>query len=36
MFTVIFKKNGVGYVISALPEHEAWLTDILQSWQFTD
>ena len=36
MFTVLFHKNGVRYVVAALPEHEAWLTDILKTWQFTD
>lgn len=36
MFTVLFQKRGVRYVVVTLPEHEAWLTDILRSWQFTD
>ena len=34
MFTVLFQKNGIRYVVSALPDHEAWLTDILTTWQF--
>lgn len=33
-FKVWFTKNGVLYVVLALDEHEAWLTDLLQSWQF--
>ena len=36
LFTVLFQKNGVRYTVVALPEHEAWVTDILQTWQFTD
>jgi hypothetical protein len=35
-FTVLFQKNGIRYVVVTLPEYEAWLTDILRSWQFTD
>ena len=36
LFTVLFQKNGVRYVVTALPRHEAWLTEILTTWQFTD
>jgi hypothetical protein len=35
-FTVLFQKNGIRYVAVTLPEYEAWLTDILTTWQFTD
>jgi hypothetical protein len=35
-FTVLFQKNGIRYVVVALPEHEAWLTDILTTWRFID
>ena len=31
MFTVLFQKNGVRYVVYALPEQEAWLTEILKT-----
>lgn len=36
LFTVLFQKNGVRYVVVALPEDQPWLTDILTTWQFTD
>lgn len=36
VFKVMFTKNGTIYVVTTLPEYEAWLTDLLQSWQFTD
>ena len=36
LFTVLFQKNGVRYVVVTIPEHENWLTDILKTWQFTD
>jgi len=35
-FKVLFTKNGTLYVVTTLPEYEAWLTDILTTWQFTD
>ena len=35
-FTALFQKNGVRYAVVTLPENEAWLTDILTAWQFTD
>ena len=28
-------KNGVRYVVVTLQDHEAWLANILISWQFT-
>jgi hypothetical protein len=33
---VLFQKNGVRYSVVTLPEDEAWLTDILTSWRFTE
>lgn len=36
VFKVLFTKNGTLYVVTTLPEYEAWLTDILTTWQFTD
>ena len=36
VFKVVFTKNGTLYVVTTLPEYEAWLTDILKTWQFTD
>jgi hypothetical protein len=36
LFTVLFQKNGVRYVVTALPRHEAWLTEILTTWQFIE
>jgi hypothetical protein len=34
---VSFHKNGVAYIITALPDYEEQLkADILPSWQFTD
>jgi hypothetical protein len=36
LFTVLFQKNGIRYAVVTLPEQEAWLADLLQSWQFTD
>jgi hypothetical protein len=33
---VIFTKNGTLYVVTTLPDYEAWLTDILTTWRFTD
>ena len=35
-FTVLLQKNGIRYVVVTLPEDEAWLTNILTTWQFTD
>ena len=35
-FTVLFQKNGIRYAVVTFPENEAWLTDILTTWQFTD
>lgn len=35
-FRVLFAKNGVLYSVVTLPEHEAWLTDILTSWEFVE
>lgn len=35
-FTVLFQKNGVRYVVVTLADDEAWLTEILTTWQFTD
>ena len=36
VFKVLFTKNGTLYVVTTLPEYEAWLTEILQTWEFTD
>ena len=36
VFKVVFTKNGTLYVVTTLPEYEAWLTDILTTWEFTD
>lgn len=36
LFTVLFQKNGIRYAVVTLPEQEAWMTDILTTWQFTD
>jgi hypothetical protein len=36
LFTALFQKNGVRYSVITLPEDEAWLTDILSTWRFTD
>lgn len=36
LFKVVFTKNGTLYVVTTLPEYEAWLTNILTTWQFTD
>jgi hypothetical protein len=33
-FTVLFQKNGVRYSVITLPKDEAWLTDLLTTWQF--
>ena len=33
-FTVLFQKNGIRYGVITLSEDEAWLTDILTTWQF--
>jgi hypothetical protein len=35
-FTVLFQKNGVRYSVITLSEDEAWLTDLLTTWSFTD
>jgi hypothetical protein len=35
LFSVLFQ-NGIRYIVVSLTEHEAWLTDILTTWQFTD
>jgi len=31
----LFTKNDVRYVVITLQDHEAWLANILTSWQFT-
>jgi hypothetical protein len=36
LFKVWFIKNGTLYVVTTLPEYEAWLTEILKTWEFTD
>jgi hypothetical protein len=36
VFKVLFTKNGTLYVVTTLPEYEAWLTDILKTWEFTE
>jgi hypothetical protein len=36
LFTVLFQKNGIRYSIITLPEDEAWLTELLTTWRFTD
>ena len=36
VFKVFFTKNGTLYVVTTLPEYEAWLTEILKTWEFTD
>ena len=36
VFKVVFTKNGRLYVVTTLPEYEAWLTDILTTWKFTE
>jgi hypothetical protein len=36
LFTVLFQKNGIRYSAVTLPEDEAWLTDLLTTWRFTD
>jgi hypothetical protein len=36
LFTVLFEKNGIRYSVVGLPEDEAWLTDILTTWRFTE
>jgi predicted CoA-binding protein len=36
LFTVLFQRNGIRYVVVTLPNHEAWLTDLLTTWQFTN
>ena len=33
-FTVLFQKNGIRYGVITLSEDEAWLTDLLTTWQF--
>jgi hypothetical protein len=35
-FTVLFQKNGICYGVVTLPEYEAWLIEILKTWEFTD
>jgi hypothetical protein len=35
LFKVWFTKNDVRYVVVTLQDHEAWLANILTSWQFT-
>ena len=35
LFKAWFTKNGVRYVVVTLQDHEAWLANILTSWQFT-
>ena len=35
-FTVLFQKNGIRYAVVTLPDQEAWLTDILTTWHFTN
>jgi len=35
-FKVLFHKNGVRYGVTTLSQHEAWLTDILTTWEFTE
>jgi hypothetical protein len=34
--TFLFQKNGVRYVVVALPEDEPWLADILSTWRFIE
>lgn len=34
VFTVLFVRNGVRYSVVTLPEQEAWLREILTTWQF--
>jgi len=36
VFKVVFTKNGTLYVVTTLLEYEAWLTEILQTWEFTE
>ena len=36
LFKVLFTKNGTLYVVTTLHEYEAWLTDILTTWQCID
>ena len=36
LFKVVFTKNGTLYVVTTLLEYEAWLTEILKTWEFTD
>ena len=36
MFTTLFVKNGVRYRVTTFPEREAWLIEILKTWEFTD
>ena len=36
VFKVLFTKNGTLYVVTTLPEYESWLTEILQTLQFTE
>ena len=36
VFTVLFQKNGVRYVVVTMPKHEAWLIEILKTWQFVE
>ena len=35
-FTVLFQKNGIQYGVITLPKDEAWLTEILKTWEFTE
>jgi hypothetical protein len=35
-FTVLFQKNGICYSVITLSEDEAWLSDLLTTWRFTD
>ena len=34
LFSVLFQKNGIRYAVITLPKDEAWLIDILKTWQF--
>lgn len=36
VFTVLFQKNGIRYVVIEMPEDEAWVTDMLATWRFTE
>ena len=36
VFKVLSTKDGTLYVVTTLPEQEAWLTDILKTWEFIE